>query len=162
MNPAAVDLRHGELTVGELARAQRRARLDHPVLRARGLIPSRHTSGNQRRYSRDALRRIAFVRASQRIRIRLSDIRDALSLLPCGLTPTREDRARVSGRRHDELTLRIELLLKLRDKTPTASAAAVLPSRAAPWSTRAILATCGPDGLLRETAYEPPAVRDAS
>ncbi|MEU9451995.1 redox-sensitive transcriptional activator SoxR [Streptomyces sp. NPDC048277] len=111
-----MDPRHGELTVGELARRSGVPASTVRFYEREGLIHSRRTGGNQRRYARDTLRRIAFVRASQRLGIKLADIRDALSVLPRGRTPTQEDWALVSGRWHGELTLRIELLLKLRDK----------------------------------------------
>ncbi|WP_156520496.1 MerR family transcriptional regulator, partial [Rhodococcus sp. EPR-157] len=47
-----------------------------------GLITSRRTSGNQRRYHRDTLRRVAFIRISQKVGIPLARIRDALADLP--------------------------------------------------------------------------------
>ncbi|MGW8380175.1 redox-sensitive transcriptional activator SoxR [Streptomyces sp. ODS28] len=104
-----------EATVGELAE---RAGVATSALRfyeREGLIHSRRTSGNQRRYSRDTLRRVAFIRASQRLGIPLSAIRDALSLLPEGRTPNKEDWARVSECWREDLNQRIKLLTQLRD-----------------------------------------------
>ena len=54
-----------------------------------GLIESIRTAGNQRRYHRDVLRRLAFVRASQKVGISLADIAAALDSLPSGRTPTK-------------------------------------------------------------------------
>lgn len=82
---------------------------------AKGLISSRRTSGNQRRYSRDALRRVAFVRAAQRVGIPLATIRNALAELPEERTPNREDWARLSHAWRSELDERIEQLGRLRD-----------------------------------------------
>lgn len=104
-----------ELTVGELAARSGVAASALRYYEQHGLIHSRRTSGNQRRYSRDTLRRIAFVRASQRVGISLNGIRDALALLPDNRTPNREDWARVSACWHRDLTERIEQLHALRD-----------------------------------------------
>ncbi|MCF6524672.1 redox-sensitive transcriptional activator SoxR [Streptomyces sp. JJ36] len=104
-----------EATVGELAE---RAGVATSALRfyeREGLIHSRRTAGNQRRYSRDTLRRVAFIRASQRLGIPLAAIREVLALLPEGRTPTREDWARVSECWRSDLDARIRLLEQLRD-----------------------------------------------
>lgn len=104
-----------EATVGELAE---RAGVAPSALRfyeREGLIHSRRTSGNQRRYSRDTLRRVAFIRASQRLGIPLASIRGALALLPDERTPTPEDWARVSEDWRQDLNQRIELMQQLRD-----------------------------------------------
>jgi MerR family redox-sensitive transcriptional activator SoxR len=104
-----------ELTVGELAE---RSGVTTSALRfyeEQQLIFSRRTGGNQRRYSRDMLRRVAFVRASQRVGISLDEIRAALKLLPNKRTPTREDWARVSELWREDLNTRIKQLEELRD-----------------------------------------------
>lgn len=80
-----------------------------------GLITSRRTTGNQRRFHRETLRRVAFIRISQKVGIPLAEIRQALSELPDERTPTREDWARLSTRWHRELDSRIEQLTRLRD-----------------------------------------------
>lgn len=104
-----------EATVGELAE---RAGVATSALRfyeREGLIHSRRTSGNQRRYSRDTLRRVAFIRASQRLGMPLAAIREVLALLPDNRTPTREDWARVSACWRKDLDERIRLMQQLRD-----------------------------------------------
>jgi MerR family redox-sensitive transcriptional activator SoxR len=80
-----------------------------------GLITSERTAGNQRRYRRDVLRRVAFVRVSQRIGIPLADIRDALATLPEGRTPTKADWTRLSRTWRSALDDRITRLEALRD-----------------------------------------------
>ncbi|CAM5640390.1 hypothetical protein SGRIM128S_02155 [Streptomyces griseomycini] len=82
---------------------------------SKGLISSRRTAGNQRRYSRDMLRRVAFIRAAQRVGIPLATIREALAELPEERTPTREDWARLSAAWRTELDERIKQLGRLRD-----------------------------------------------
>jgi MerR family redox-sensitive transcriptional activator SoxR len=113
---ADVTLQSREITVGELAE---RSGVTTSALRfyeRQGLIHSRRTTGNQRRYSRDALRRVAFIKVSQRVGISLSLIRDVLALLPEGRTPNEEDWARVSECWQADIDARLRLLAKLRDE----------------------------------------------
>ena len=80
-----------------------------------GLITSRRTSGNQRRYTRDTIRRVAFIRMSQRLGIPLARIRDALGTLPANRVPTSKDWARLSAGWRADLDERILHLERLRD-----------------------------------------------
>jgi MerR family redox-sensitive transcriptional activator SoxR len=105
----------GELSVGQLARRSGIAVSALHFYEARGLVHSRRTPGNQRRYPRDTLRRVAVIRAAQRVGIPLAMIRDALATLPDDRTPTRADWARLSARWRDELDARIRQLGRLRD-----------------------------------------------
>ncbi|WP_267714704.1 redox-sensitive transcriptional activator SoxR [Streptomyces sp. CoH17] len=104
-----------ELTVGQLAARSGAAVSALHFYESKGLIHSRRTSGNQRRFSRDALRRVAFVRAAQRVGIPLATIREALAELPEGRTPTADDWARLSASWRSELDERIQQLNRLRD-----------------------------------------------
>ncbi|MFB6506172.1 MULTISPECIES: redox-sensitive transcriptional activator SoxR [unclassified Streptomyces] len=104
-----------ELTVGQLSARSGAAVSALHFYEAKGLISSRRTSGNQRRYARDALRRVAFIRAAQRVGIPLATIRDALAELPEERTPNREDWARLSAAWRSELDERIKQLGRLRD-----------------------------------------------
>ncbi|WP_312870521.1 redox-sensitive transcriptional activator SoxR [Streptomyces himalayensis] len=104
-----------ELTVGQLSARSGAAVSALHFYESRGLISSRRTAGNQRRYQRDALRRVAFVRAAQRVGIPLATIREALAELPEGRTPNREDWARLSETWRSELDQRIKQLSRLRD-----------------------------------------------
>jgi MerR family transcriptional regulator, redox-sensitive transcriptional activator SoxR len=106
---------HPELSVGEVAaRSGVSVSALHFYERQR-LITSGRTAGNQRRYRRDVLRRIALIRVAQRVGIPLADIRAALDELPGGRTPTRQDWARLSRRWRAELDERIQRLGELRD-----------------------------------------------
>ena len=102
-----------ELTIGELAD---RSGVSTSALRfyeERGLIESRRTTGNQRRYAKATLRRVAFIRTAQRVGLTLEEVADALATLPQGRTPTKADWARLSRSwrpRLDEQIRRIELL----------------------------------------------------
>jgi MerR family redox-sensitive transcriptional activator SoxR len=104
------------LTIGELAA---RSGLSPSALRfyeAEGLISAARTHGNQRRYARATLRRVAFVRAAQEVGLSLEGIRAALASLPEARTPTVEDWTRLSRGFRAELDARIEALSRLRDK----------------------------------------------
>ncbi|MGW3496200.1 redox-sensitive transcriptional activator SoxR [Streptomyces sp. NPDC001020] len=104
-----------ELTVGQLSARSGVAVSALHFYESKGLISSRRTSGNQRRYQRDTLRRVAFVRAAQRVGIPLATIREALAQLPEERTPTHEDWARLSEAWRSELDERISQLSRLRD-----------------------------------------------
>jgi MerR family redox-sensitive transcriptional activator SoxR len=104
-----------ELTVGQLSARSGVAVSALHFYESKGLISSRRTAGNQRRYTRDTLRRVAFVRAAQRVGIPLATIREALAELPEERTPTHEDWARLSAAWRSELDERISQLGRLRD-----------------------------------------------
>lgn len=80
-----------------------------------GLIGGTRTTGNQRRYERNVLRRLAFVRAAQNVGLSLDEIAAALSTLPDGRTPTRADWTRLSRTWRSRLDEQIAALSKLRD-----------------------------------------------
>jgi MerR family redox-sensitive transcriptional activator SoxR len=105
---------HRVLTVGELAERSGVAVSALHFYERKGLITSQRSVGNQRRFQRDALRRVAFIRVSQRVGIPLSDIKAALDSLPAGRTPTKRDWARLSSLWRAELDSRIAALEHLR------------------------------------------------
>lgn len=105
-----------ELTVGQLAERSGVAVSALHFYEREGLIHSRRTSGNQRRYRRETLRRIALIKIAQRVGIPLAEVRTALDELPNNRMPTRADWERLSQRWHDELEARIKHLEQLRDK----------------------------------------------
>ncbi|RKS08655.1 MerR family redox-sensitive transcriptional activator SoxR [Nocardiopsis sp. Huas11] len=104
-----------ELTVGQVAERAGVAVSALHFYERQGLIHSRRTAGNQRRYRRDTLRRVSFIRISQRVGLPLARIRQALDALPDNRTPTPRDWARVSEQWRDELDTRIAQLIRLRD-----------------------------------------------
>lgn len=105
-----------QLGVGELAERAGVAVSALHYYESRGLIRSQRSAGNQRRYARAELRRVAFIRAAQQLGIGLAEIGEALAALPEGRTPTKADWARLSGRWRDRLDARIAALQALRDK----------------------------------------------
>jgi MerR family redox-sensitive transcriptional activator SoxR len=85
----------------------------------RGLIASERSDGNQRRYDRAVLRRIAFIQAGRAAGISLERIGGALGTLPAGRTPSRRDWERLSSRWREDLDARIETLEALRERLTT-------------------------------------------
>ncbi|WGW13911.1 redox-sensitive transcriptional activator SoxR [Saxibacter everestensis] len=81
-----------------------------------GLISSSRNSGNQRRYRREMLRRVAFIRTSQRVGIPLAKIREALNTLPEDKAPSPKDWEHLSTLWRKDLDARIEQLRRLRDQ----------------------------------------------
>jgi MerR family redox-sensitive transcriptional activator SoxR len=104
-----------ELSPGELAERAGVAVSALHFYERQGLITSRRTSGNQRRYARDTLRRVAFIRMSQRLGIPLARVREALATLPTDRVPTSKDWARLSAGWRADLDDRIVHLQRLRD-----------------------------------------------
>lgn len=104
------------LTIGALAE---RTGVAHSALRYyedRGLIRSTRTDGGQRRYTRDSLRRVAFIRIAQRVGLSLDEIGDALASLPRERTPTADDWHQLSSSWRPRLDAQIAVLQSLRDR----------------------------------------------
>ncbi len=105
-----------ELSIGQLSSRSGVAVSALRFYEDAGLISAGRTAGNQRRYPRDALRRVAFIRASQRVGIPLRGIKQALDDLPGNRAPTRQDWARLSAGWQRDLDDRIAQLESLRDR----------------------------------------------
>lgn len=103
------------LSVGELSRRSGIAISALHFYEAQGLISSTRTAGNQRRYRRDTLRRLAVIQVAQQVGVPLRTIGEALGTLPLKRTPTRSDWKELSSRWHADLTERISQLTRLRD-----------------------------------------------
>src|SRR4051794_30954066 len=108
----AVDL----LTIGDFAARSGVAPSALRYYEKEGLIRSTRTGGNQRRYQRSELRRVAFIRIAQQVGISLDEVREALADLPESRTPTKADWARFSARWRHRLDERIALMQRLRDE----------------------------------------------
>ncbi len=80
------------------------------------LLQAERTSGGQRRYPREVLRRVAFVRVAQSVGLDLEQITGMLASLPQGRTPTKQDWARLSRGWRPMLDERIAALERLRDQ----------------------------------------------
>ena len=103
------------LSVGDVARRSGVAVSALHFYEAKGLIRSDRTSGNQRRYDRTVLRRIAVIRVAQDLGLSLARIAEALATLPADAAPDRDDWARLSAQWRDEIDQQIARLQQLRD-----------------------------------------------
>ena len=108
-----------ELSIGEVAARSGVASSALRFYEREGLIASTRTDGNQRRYERAVLRRIAFIQAGRAAGVSLADIDTALAGLPTRRTPSRKDWERLSNKWRDDLDARIETLQALRDRLTT-------------------------------------------
>lgn len=104
------------ITIGELAK---RAGVAASALRyyeEAGLLRSARTTGGQRQYPREVLRRVAFIRVAQTVGLSLDEIRAALATLPQQRTPTKADWERLSRSWQPLLDARIATLTALRNQ----------------------------------------------
>ena len=107
------------LTIGELSTRSGVAPSALRFYEAQGLIGAPRTPGNQRRYDRSVLRRIALLQAGRAAGIPLEQIRTALDTLPSERTPTRRDWQRLSRQWRSDLDRRITTLEALRTRLTT-------------------------------------------
>jgi len=105
-----------DLTIGALSERTGVATSALRFYEAQGLISAERSEGGQRRYARDSLRRVSFVRIAQQVGLSLDEIRDALSSLPDNRTPTPRDWERLSTSWRPRLEAQIAMLERLRDR----------------------------------------------
>ncbi len=104
------------LTIGEVASRSGVATSALRFYETKGLIASERTDGNQRRYPRATLRRVALIRAGQEVGLSLAELAEALETLPHGKTPTKADWERLSRSWRTRLDAQIAELVGLRDE----------------------------------------------
>ena len=104
------------LSVGEVAARSGLAVSALHFYERKRLIHSVRTAGNQRRYGRDVLRRVAVIQTAQRLGIPLAEIAAALAALPAARTPSQEDWAALARDWAVKLDRRIAELVRLRDQ----------------------------------------------
>ena len=104
------------LTIGELSVRSGVATSALRFYETKSLIESERTDGNQRRYTRATLRRVALIRAGQEVGLSLAELATALERLPHDKTPTKADWRRLSRRWQNRLDAQIEELMALRDE----------------------------------------------
>lgn len=105
-----------QLSVGQLAARSGVAVTALHFYESKGLISSQRNAGNQRRYPREMLRRVALIKVAQRLGLPLASIHAALQALPEGRTPTAADWENLSQQWRSELDERITRLTELRDQ----------------------------------------------
>jgi MerR family transcriptional regulator, redox-sensitive transcriptional activator SoxR len=102
-------------TVSEIAKRSGFAGSAIRFYESQGLITATRTSGGQRRFERQMLRRLAFIRAARNVGLSLEEVADALAKLPEARTPTRADWAALSKTWRTRLDDQIAGLTALRD-----------------------------------------------
>lgn len=107
---------HHELSIGAVSDRTGVAPSALRFYEAQGLIHSQRTDGNQRRYHRDVIRRVSFIRVAQQVGLSLEEIQDALASLPENRTPTAKDWERLSRTWRPRLDAQIGVLERLRDR----------------------------------------------
>ncbi len=148
---------HDTLSIGEVAD---RTGVSVSALRfyeAKGLISAQRSGGGQRRFPREVLRRVAFIRVAQQVGLTLDDVRAALGSLPGERTPTVADWARVSKQWRAALDERIRLLELVRDDLSSCIGCGCLSLRTCRLynpDDRARALGAGPRYLLGDTAAD--------
>ncbi len=104
------------LTIGQLSARSGVATSALRYYEELGLIRSERSAGNQRRYETAELRRVAFIRAAQRVGLTLDEVAEAMATLPEGRTPTKDDWSRLSRSWRPRIDAQIERLQRLRTK----------------------------------------------
>ena len=118
------------LTIGAVAERTGVATSALRYYERRGLISAARSSGGQRQFNREVLRRVAFIRAAQRVGLSLDEIAQAMTSLPQGRTPTRADWARLSASWRPRLDEQIAVLERLRDRLTSCIGCGCLSMRA--------------------------------
>lgn len=144
-----------ELTVGQLAQRSGVAVTALHFYESKGLIKSNRNQGNQRRYPREVLRRVALIKVAQRLGIGLAEIGEALQSLPDNRAPTAADWQHLSAQWSQDLNERIDQLTRLRDKLNGCIGCGCLSMQACPLRNYGdVLAEQGPGAQLLEPHSE--------
>jgi MerR family redox-sensitive transcriptional activator SoxR len=104
------------LTIGAVSERTGVAQSALRFYEAEHLIRATRSAGGQRRYTRDTLRRVSFIRVAQQVGLSLDEIRTALASLPENRTPNQKDWARLSSSWRPRLDAQIAMLERLRDR----------------------------------------------
>lgn len=147
---AQIDV-HKELTVGQVAARSGVAVTALHFYESKGLIKSTRNQGNQRRYPRAVLRRVALIKVAQRLGIPLAEIGEALKKLPDNRAPTAADWQTLSAQWSRDLDERISQLMTLRDRLNGCIGCGCLSMEACPLRNQGdVLGQHGPGAHLLE------------
>jgi MerR family transcriptional regulator, redox-sensitive transcriptional activator SoxR len=101
------------LTISELSARSGAAPSALRFYESIGLISASRTAGNQRRYPRHMLRRVAFIRAGRQLGLELREIQASLDLLPADRAPTRAEWSRAARTWQTRIDSRIAELRRM-------------------------------------------------
>lgn len=136
------------LTVSEVAERSGFASSALRFYEREGLLHATRTTGNQRRYERSVLRRLAFIRAARNVGLSLDEVAAALASLPAGRTPNRADWTRLSRTWRHRLDDQIAALAKLRDGLDSCIGCGCLSLRKCAMSNPSDIAANGGPGAI--------------
>jgi MerR family transcriptional regulator, redox-sensitive transcriptional activator SoxR len=105
-----------ELSIGALSERTGVATSALRFYEAEGLIRATRSSGGQRRFARETIRRVSFIRIAQQVGLSLDEIRTALASLPQNRTPSARDWDRLATSWRPRLDHQIAMLERLRDR----------------------------------------------
>ena len=105
-----------QLTIGELSDRTGVAQSALRFYEAEGLIHATRSDGGQRRYSRETIRRVSFVRVAKEVGLTLEEIGEALASLPDHRTPNKRDWEQLSSAWRPRIDHQIGVLERLRDR----------------------------------------------
>lgn len=147
---------HKELTVGEVAARSGVAVTALHFYETKGLIKSHRNQGNQRRYPREVLRRVALIKVAQRLGIALAEIGEALKALPDNRAPTAADWKVMSAQWSLDLDQRIKQMTLMRDRLNGCIGCGCLSMEACPLRNFGdVLGERGPGAQLLESGPDP-------
>src|ERR671919_37865 len=109
-------MERGLLTIGAVSERTGVASSALRFYESEGLVHATRSSGGQRRYAREVVRRVSFIRVAQQVGLRLDEIRDALASLPDNRTPTAKDWERLATSWRPRIDAQIHMLERLRDR----------------------------------------------
>lgn len=105
-----------ELTIGALSRRTGVATSALRFYEEEGLLHATRSDGGQRRYPREAIRRVSFIRIAKEVGLSLEEVGEALASLPDERTPTQQDWQRLSTAWQPRIDHQIRVLERLRDR----------------------------------------------
>jgi len=104
------------LTIGDVSQRTGAATSALRFYEDQGLIHAERTPGGQRRYAREVIRRVSFIRIAQQVGLTLGEIGEFMKSLPHQRTPDREDWSTVAASWQSRLDEQIHLLERLKDR----------------------------------------------
>ncbi len=111
----AASARTHVLTISELSARSGAAPSALRFYESLGLISASRTAGNQRRYPRHVLRRVAFIRAGRQLGLELREIQASLDLLPGDRAPTKKEWSRAARTWQARIDAKIAELRRMSD-----------------------------------------------
>lgn len=125
-------IKPANLAVGDVAKRSGVSVATLHFYEEKGLIHSVRNAGNQRRYTKDVLRRIAVIKAAQQVGISLKNIKQAMSFLPTNHAPDKNDWQKLSEQWNRELNQKIKQLSALCDNLSSCIGCGCLSLKACP------------------------------